>query len=74
MPGNLSISAGEKILIVVPEIKGDGSNDTQLSNKYSGIYVVTKVAHRLENYKFVFTDLVIVKIKESSGATVTVPQ
>lgn len=74
VPGNLSISAGEKILIVVPEIKGDGSNDTQLSNKYSGIYVVTKVAHRLENYKFVFTDLVIVKIKESSGATVTVPQ
>lgn len=64
--GNLDISAGDKMYIQVPEIKGDGKNATQVSNKYSGIYVVTKVAHRLENYKFIFTDLEIVKIVEPS--------
>lgn len=72
--GNLDLHAGDKITIIVPEIKGDGVNDTTPSDKYSGIYVVTKVAHRLENYKFFFTDLIVVKIKDNQGATATVPQ
>lgn len=72
--GNFDISSGDKIYITVPEIKGDGANATTASDKYSGTYVVTKVAHRLENYKFLYTDLVIAKLKDKSGATVKVPQ
>jgi len=72
--GNFDISSGDKIYITVPEIKGDGASATSPSDKYSGTYVVTKVAHRLENYKFLYTDLVIAKIKDKSGATVKVPQ
>lgn len=64
--GNFDISAGDKMFITVPKIKGDGTQTTEISDKYSGIYVVTKVAHRLENYKFIFTDLEIVKIVQST--------
>ena len=66
VPGNLSISAGDHIFIEVPTIQGDGSNATQTDNKYTGIYLVVKVSHRLEDIKNIFTDLEITQIKQST--------
>lgn len=66
VPGNLSISAGDHIFVEVPTIQGDGSNTTQTDNKYTGIYLVVKVSHRLEDIKNSFTDLEISQIKQST--------
>lgn len=66
VPGNLSISAGDHIFVEVPTIQGDGSNATQTDNKYTGIYLVVRVSHRLEDIKNIFTDLEITQIKQST--------
>ena len=66
VPGNLSISAGDHIFVEVPTIQGDGSNLTQTDNKYTGIYLVVRVSHRLEDIKNIFTDLEITQIKQST--------
>jgi hypothetical protein len=65
VPGNLSISAGDKIYIEVPVIQGDGTSETEISDKYSGIFLVVKLSHRIEGFKFNYTDLEICQLKRT---------
>lgn len=65
VPGNLSISAGEKIYVQVPVIQGDGTSETEISDKYSGIFLVVKLSHRIEGFKFNYTDLEICQLKRT---------
>lgn len=65
IPANLSISAGEKIYIEVPVIQGDGQSETEISDKYSGIFLVVKLSHRIEGFKFNYTDLEICQLKRT---------
>jgi hypothetical protein len=65
IPGNLGISAGDHIILSIPVIKGEGESSTETSDKYSGFYLVTTVAHRVEGIKNVYTDLEVCKIIEA---------
>ena len=64
VPGNLDISAGDKIAISVPVVQGDGAAETEVSAKYSGIYLVTAVKHSLVEMRKVYTHLEAIKIKD----------
>jgi hypothetical protein len=66
VPGNFSISAGDRIFVEVPTIQGDGLNAVETDNKYTGIYLVVKVSHRLEGVKDIYTDLEITQLKTST--------
>tara|TARA_B100000902_G_scaffold246684_1_gene233503 strand:+ start:557 stop:1927 length:1371 start_codon:yes stop_codon:yes gene_type:complete len=63
--GNLSLSAGNHIYIDFPEIQGDGINQTELSAKYSGYYLITKIKHYTQDIQHVYTIAEICKLVTS---------
>lgn len=65
IPGNIGISAGDHIALTIPIVQGEGDKATESSDKYSGIYLVTTVAHRIEGIKNVYTDLEVCKLIEA---------
>lgn len=66
VPGNFSISAGNHIYVSFPTIKGDGINATETDNKYTGIYLVVRVSHRIEGVKDIYTDLEITQLPSTT--------
>jgi len=64
IPGNLALSAGDKVYLGFLKIQGVGDKENELSDKYSGIYVITELAHRLESVNKLFTDLSVCKLKD----------
>lgn len=64
VPGNLALSAGDKVYLGFLKIQGVGGRDNELSDKYSGIYVITELAHRLEGVNKLYTDLSVCKLKD----------
>ena len=65
VPGNLSLSAGDHLYVDFPLIKGDSGNADQASDKYSGVYLITKINHRIEDINHVYTHMEICKLVES---------
>ncbi len=65
VPGNLSLSAGGHLYLDFPLIKGDSGNADQASDKYSGVYLITKINHRIEDINHVYTHMEICKLVES---------
>mgnify|MGYP001233224060 FL=1 len=63
--GNLSLSAGNHIYIDFPEIQGDGIKQTELSAKYSGYYLITKIKHYTQDIQHVYTIAEICKLVTS---------
>jgi hypothetical protein len=63
--GNLSLSAGNHLYIDFPEIQGDGVKQTELSAKYSGYYLITKIKHYVEDIQHVYTIAEICKLVTS---------
>jgi hypothetical protein len=63
--GNLSLSAGDHIYIDFPEIQGDGTKMVELSAKYSGQYLITKLNHKVKDIQHVYTHMEICKLVES---------
>ena len=63
--GNWSLSAGDHIYIDFPEIQGDGVKMVELSAKYSGQYLITKLNHKVEDIQHVYTHMEICKLVES---------
>lgn len=64
VPGNLALSAGDKVYLGFLKIQGVGDKENELSDKYSGVYVITELAHRLEGVNKLFTDLSVCKLKD----------
>ena len=65
VPGNLSLSAGGHLYLDFPLIKGDSGKADQASDKYSGVYLITKINHRIEDINHVYTHMEICKLVES---------
>ena len=65
VPGNLSLSAGGHLYLDFPLIKGDSGKADQASDKYSGVYLITKLNHRVEDINHVYTHMEICKLVES---------
>ena len=65
VPGNLSLSAGDHIELDFPLIKGDSGKAAEASDKYSGVYLITKINHRVEQIKHLYTYMEICKLVES---------
>lgn len=63
--GNLSLSAGNHLYIDFPEIQGDGIKQTELSAKYSGYYLITKIKHYVQDIQHVYTIAEICKLVTS---------
>lgn len=63
--GNLSLSAGDHIYLNLPEIQGEGNKGSEISAKYSGYYLITKINHRVEDISNVYTHLEICKLVEA---------
>ena len=63
--GNLSLSAGNHLYIDFPLIKGDGVKQTELSAKYSGHYLITKINHYVKDINHVYTTAEICKLVTS---------
>lgn len=63
--GNLSLSAGNHLYIDFPLIKGDGVKQTELSAKYSGIYLISKINHYVKDINHVYTTAEICKLVTS---------
>jgi hypothetical protein len=63
LPGNLSLSVGDKIYLGFMKIQPD-QDGNEFSDKYSGVYVITELAHRVENVKNFYTDLSVCKLKD----------
>lgn len=66
VPGNLSLSAGDHISLALPEIQGEGKDRSEISAKYSGYYLITKINHRVEDLQDVYTYMEICKIVENT--------
>lgn len=64
VPGNLALSAGDKIYLGFLKIQGVGDKENELSDKYSGIYVITELKHHLEGVNKLFTHLSVCKLKD----------
>lgn len=64
VPGNLTIKAGDRILISIPKTKADSGEGSTESDKYSGLYSVISVAHRFEEGIKLFTDMEICKFRD----------
>ena len=66
IPGNSELNVGEKLGIVIPKASGLGNSKLQQEDKYtSGIYLVTKLRHRIKQDQM-FTDLELSKDGEST--------
>lgn len=65
VPGNLTLTAGSHIFLKFPEIKADSGKDTEISPKYSGYYLITKLNHKVEEIQHVYTVLEVVKLVTS---------
>ena len=65
MNGNLSLSVGNHLNIDFPLIKGDGVKQTELSAKYSGNYLITKIRHYVKDINHVYTTAEICKLVTS---------
>lgn len=63
LPGNLALSVGDKIFLGFMKVQPDRDGN-EFSDKYSGIYVITELAHRVENVKNFYTDLSVCKLKD----------
>ena len=63
VPGNLSLKAGDHIIVNFPIPQGIGglSSNVPSSNKYSGFYLITKLRHYTEEIVHVYTELEICK-------------
>ena len=62
--GNLSLSVGDHIFITLPEIQGEGDKGSEISAKYSGYYLITKINHKVESIDSLYTHLEICKLVE----------
>ena len=65
VPGNLSLSAGDQIVLEVPEIKPEGDKGSESSAKYSGNYLITKINHKVVDIETVITVMQICKLIEA---------
>ena len=65
VPGNLSLSAGDHLVLDFPLIKGDSGKAAEASDKYSGAYLITKINHRVEDITHLYTHMEICKLVES---------
>lgn len=65
VPGNLSLSAGDHISLTLPEIQGEGKDASEISAKYSGYYLITKINHRVQDLQDVYTYMEICKLVEA---------
>lgn len=62
VPGNYSLSAGDHLYLDFPLIKGDSGNATEASAKYSGMYLITKINHKIEDINHSYTHMEICKL------------
>lgn len=62
IPGNLALSAGDHVALSFPEIKADSGKGVELSDKYSGNYLITQLSHRVEDINHLYTHLSVVKL------------
>ena len=65
VPGNLSLSAGDQIVLDIPEIKPEGDKGSEISAKYSGNYLITKINHKVVDIETVVTIMEICKLIEA---------
>lgn len=65
VPGNLSLSAGDQIVLEIPEIKPEGDKGSESSAKYSGYYLITKINHKVVDAENVVTIMEICKLVEA---------
>lgn len=63
IPGNLSLQAGDHIIVnfPIPQGIGGSASNVSTSNKYSGFYLITKLRHYTEDIVHVYTELEICK-------------
>lgn len=64
VPGNLTLKAGDRIFISVPKTQAENGQPSDVSDKYSGLFSIISVAHRLENINKLYTDLDICKFRD----------
>lgn len=65
LTGNLSLSAGDHVYVDFPLIQGEGAKQTEISDKYSGYYLITQLVHKVEDIRNVYTELEICKLVEA---------
>jgi len=63
--GNLSLSAGDHITLELPEIQGEGDKGSEISAKYSGNYLITKINHKVVDIENVLTYMEVCKLVEA---------
>jgi len=64
VPGNLTLKAGDRISISIPKTQAENGQPSEVSDKYSGLFSIVSVAHRLENINKLYTDLDICKFRD----------
>ena len=63
VPGNLSVSVGDKVSLFFQKLEGKGEQQEEFSDKYSGIYIVTGLLHKVEGVNKFFTHLQVCRIR-----------